>query len=140
MLPEIAQVTLSPYASGILFFIRQFQTGNLIITLHLVPKPVLLVVNVLFHVVILQIRLIPAIQSFRLITKAAREATSLRSASLWGLLFFAARIENGACMWYNHTNKTAVSFQTPGSVVAAHLRGSAAKRVSRNYGRAGARP
>ena len=49
---------------------------------QLVPNSVLFVVDVLFHDVILQIRLIPAIQSFWLITKSRREATSLRSASL----------------------------------------------------------
>ena len=73
---------LTPNADGTLFFIGQLQARNVVIALQLVPKPNLLVVNVLFHDVILQIRLIPAIQSFWLITKAQREATSLRSASL----------------------------------------------------------
>ena len=90
MLPEIPQMPLIPNADGTLFFIGQLQARNVVIALQLVPKPNLLVVNVLFHDVILQIRLIPAIQSFWLITKAQREATSLRSASLVLLAFFDA--------------------------------------------------
>jgi hypothetical protein len=79
VLPEVPQMPLTPNADGTLFFIGQLQARNVVIALQLVPKPNLLVVNVLFHDVILQIRLIPAIQSFWLITKAEGRHTLLRS-------------------------------------------------------------
>ena len=88
VLSEIPQMPLTPNANGPQLFIGELQTGNVIIALKLVPKPVLLVVDVLLHDVILQIRLIPAIQSLWLITKARREATSLRSASIGSVSFF----------------------------------------------------
>ena len=39
---------------GLLFFFRDSQAGNVIIALQLIPKTVLLVINVLFHYVILR--------------------------------------------------------------------------------------
>ena len=55
VLPEIPQMPLAPNADGPLFFSGQLQTWNVIIALQLVPKAIFLVVDVLFHDVILQI-------------------------------------------------------------------------------------
>ena len=82
VLSEMPQVPLAPNADGAPTFIGELQRGNILIIRQPVAKPALLVCNARFHDVILQIRLISAIQSFWLITKAPREAASLRSASL----------------------------------------------------------
>mgnify|MGYP007000595296 CR=1 FL=1 len=43
----IVPVSLSPDANEYRFFLRQFQTGQIIVPLQLIPKPVLLIVDVL---------------------------------------------------------------------------------------------
>ena len=54
ILLQIPQMPLSPYADIRRSFFGQFQAGKIGITLHFIPKPVFLVLNVLVHFVILQ--------------------------------------------------------------------------------------
>ena len=92
VLPEISQMPLAPYADGFPLFIGELQTESVIIILQRVPKPVLLVVNVLIHDVILQIRLIPAIQSFWLIAKAEGRQLPYEVPPFGGPFMFAVCI------------------------------------------------
>ena len=57
VLPEIPQMPLSPNADGALFFIGQLQARNVVIALQLVPKTNFRVIDILFHDVILQIKI-----------------------------------------------------------------------------------
>mgnify|MGYP003166723120 CR=1 FL=1 len=52
---EVSAMPLSPDTNVYLRFLRQFQTGQIIVPLQLIPKSVLLVVDVLVHFVILQL-------------------------------------------------------------------------------------
>ena len=54
MILQVTPVALSLDAGVYCFFLRQFQTGQIIVPLQLIPKPVLLVIDVLVHFVILQ--------------------------------------------------------------------------------------
>jgi hypothetical protein len=49
MLPNISQVPLAPHADGLVFFFRECQTRQIIITVQFVPKAVLLVIKLLVH-------------------------------------------------------------------------------------------
>mgnify|MGYP005782432725 CR=1 FL=1 len=51
---EVSAMPLSPDTNVYLRFLRQFQTGQIIVPLQLISKPVFLVINVLVHFVILQ--------------------------------------------------------------------------------------
>ena len=51
---EIASMPLSLDADMCHFFLRQFQTGQIVVPLQLIPKSILFVVDVLLHFVILQ--------------------------------------------------------------------------------------
>ena len=53
MLFQIPAVMLSPYANVHLDFLRQLQTGKIIVTLQFVPKSILFIIDVLVHRVIL---------------------------------------------------------------------------------------
>lgn len=50
ILADIPQMSLSPYADGLLFFFRNCQTGNVIIALQFIPKAVVFIINVLVYI------------------------------------------------------------------------------------------
>lgn len=54
MLFNVPQIPSVPHSNGLGIFFLQHQTGEVIIALQLIPKTVLLVINVLFLCVILQ--------------------------------------------------------------------------------------
>ena len=51
---KIATMPLTKDADMCRFFLRQFQTGQIVVSLQIIPKPVLLVVDVPLHFVALQ--------------------------------------------------------------------------------------
>ena len=88
----INQIVVHNLHSSISNFSGQLQTGNVIIALQLVPKAIFLVVDVLFHDVILQIRLIPAIQSLWMITKAEGRQLPYEVPPLGGVFLLEERV------------------------------------------------
>ena len=49
VLPDVPQVPLTPQTNGLFFFLWQGQSGDVIVSLPLIPQTVALVIDILFH-------------------------------------------------------------------------------------------